>query len=154
MAVLSFITLVGFMSIRLLIMSSVLFVTTAVAKDISIYRWVDENNVVHFSQQQPTAEGYSQLTTFSSYKAKTKKTNENPKFLTVQAKNQHDQMQKNDDIFKKNCQSAKLNLKMLNSFDKILVKDEEGNSTLLDNKQKKKQIEDNKKNIDLYCDKK
>ena len=32
---------------------TIYFVTSAVAQNVTVYRWVDKNNVVHFSQHQP-----------------------------------------------------------------------------------------------------
>jgi len=40
------------------IYSVVMFSTSAIAKGIAIYSWVDENNVVHFSQYQPQLDNY------------------------------------------------------------------------------------------------
>ncbi|WP_159821408.1 DUF4124 domain-containing protein [Colwellia sp. 20A7] len=58
-------------SLAFIILSFITFVSSSVlAKDIPIYRWVDENNVVHFSQNQPKDSHYSELTANSSYKTK------------------------------------------------------------------------------------
>ena len=60
-----------FINLIFIILSFITFFSTNVlAKDIPIYRWVDENNVVHFSQSQPKDDNYTELTTNSSYQAK------------------------------------------------------------------------------------
>ncbi|PHR80549.1 MAG: DUF4124 domain-containing protein [Colwellia sp.] len=136
---------------------AVIFSTSTIAKDIAIYRWVDENSVVHFSQHQPQNTNYSELTTFASYKAKQQSKNiKSPsvdKQLTQQQyeKKQTEILAKNKVIAEKNCTAAQLNLKTLNSFSKITILDSDGISRVLTDKEKKTQITQNNKHVDLYC---
>lgn len=138
---------------------AVVFSTNVIAKDIAIFRWVDENNVVHFSQHQPQHSNYSQLTTFSSYKAREK---EIPKQNTLPSvddplveleKERAAVIAKNKEIAKKNCDAARLNEKMLNSFDKIMITAPDGKSNVLSEKEKNAQLELSRKQIDMYCTK-
>ena len=139
--------------------SAVIFSTNVIAKDIAIYRWVDENNVVHFSQHQPQGENYSQLTTVSSYQAREKELEKDSTIPSVDEQlSQYEQekaevLAKNKEIADKNCKAAKLNEKMLNSFDKVMVTDSEGKSKALTNKEKKSQLTLSKKHINMYCEK-
>ena len=134
--------------------------TNVLAKEIAIYRWVDANNVVHFSQNLPKNDNYTQLNTVSSFKALSKEA----RLEKSMQKNAEDKRQKqqddtatNKDTFEKNCQSAQLNIKMLSSFDEVLITEENSDGTktdrALNDKEKKETLALNKKHIDLYCDK-
>ncbi|MDX2368243.1 MAG: DUF4124 domain-containing protein [Colwellia sp.] len=144
------------------ICSAIMFSTSAIAKDIAIFRWVDENNVVHFSQHQPKDKNYSQLTTFASYKAKKKSESggsENKKLPSVDEqiskheKKQAEILEKNKLIAEKNCKAAQLNIKMLNSFSKMTMLDSDGKNRVLTDKEKKAQVTLSNKHVDLYCNK-
>jgi len=154
------------MSIRHLafvtICCAVMFSNSATAKEIAIYRWVDENNVVHFSQHQPKNNSYSQLTTFASYKAKqqseinktgNKQLPSVDEQVTQYEKAQAEILEKNKVIAEKNCKAAQLNIKMLNSSSKITILGSDGANRVLTDKEKKAQVTLSNKHIDLYCDK-
>lgn len=143
-----------------LVLATVTLSANVVAKKIAIYRWVDENNVVHFSQHQPQGDNYSELTTISSYNAQQKQPTETkaarPSVSEQIAKHEQEQAEieaKNKEIMTKNCKAAQLNLKMLNSFNEVLTTDANGNNKLLTEKEKKEQIALSKKHVDLYCEK-
>lgn len=137
------------------IWSVVMFSTNAIATNIAIYRWVDENNVVHFSQNQPQNSNYSQLTTFASYKAKQQSANKQlpsvDEQLSQNEKEQTKILEKNEVIAEKNCKAAQLNIKILNSFSKITTSDPDGKNRVLTDKEKKSQIILSNKHVDLYC---
>jgi vacuolar-type H+-ATPase subunit I/STV1 len=144
----------------ILLLAVVIFSTNVIAKNIAIYRWIDENNVVHFSQHLPTDDNYSQLTTVSSYNAKTKqqheRTNSMPPVneqITRHEKELAEIQAKNKEITANNCKAAQLNMKMLNSFNQIMTTDDDGKNRLLTDKEKKSQLELSKKHITLYCKK-
>lgn len=147
-------------SISIVLLSVVLFSTNAIAKDIAIYRWIDENNVVHFSQHQPKNANFSQLTTFSSYKAKKTALPQKDNLPSVDEqlskyeKDKAEVLAKNEEIAEKNCSAAKLNIKTLNSFDNVMFTDLEGKSRTLSDKEKKAQLTLSKKHIKMYCAKK
>lgn len=149
-------------SILVAICTAVILSTSAAAKDIAIYRWVDENNVVHFSQHEPQDENYSQLITFASYKANqpsdnTELPSADNKTLTVSEKlaqtekRRADILEKNKKIAEKNCNAARVNIKMLNSFSKISVSDDDGKNHVLTDKERKEQLTLSNKHVDLYC---
>jgi len=139
------------------IWSAVIFSTNIMAKDVAIYRWVDENNVVHFSQHEPQNKNFSQLTTFSSYRAKEKEQPNDAKMLSVDQqlsdyeKEKAAVLAKNKEIADKNCKAAQLNEKMLNSFDKVMITDANGKNKALSAKEKNAQLALSKKHISLYC---
>ena len=143
------------------IYSTVIFSESATAKDIAIYRWVDENKVVHFSQHQPNNNNYSQLTTFASYKAKQQSeinktgNKESPSVdwqLTQFEKAQAEILERNKIVAEKNCTAAKLNIKMLSSSGKVTILDSYGKNRVLTDKEKKAQVTLSNKHIELYCD--
>jgi len=137
--------------------SAVIFSTNVIAKEIAIYRWVDENNVVHFSQHQPQNENYSQLTTVSSYQAREKELPKSARRLSVDdqlAKYEKDKAEvlaKNEEIAEKNCKAAQLNEKTLNSFENVMFTDSDGKNRALSDKEKKAQLALSKKHISQYC---
>lgn len=139
--------------------SAVIFSTNVIAKDIAIYRWVDEKNVVHFSQHQPQNSNYSQLTTVSSYRAREKEQAKSTNTPTVDdqlaqyEKDKAEVLAKNKEIEEKNCKAAQLNEKTLNSFNKIMFTDTDGKNRALSDKEKKAQLALSKEHINLYCKK-
>ena len=139
------------------IWSAVIFSTNVIAKDIAIYRWVDDNNVVHFSQNQPKNHNYSQLTTVSSYRAKENKLPKSTKIPSVDdqlskyEKNKAEVLAKNAEIAEKNCKAAQLNEKTLNSFDSVMFTDSKGKNRALSDKEKRGQLALSKEHIDMYC---
>lgn len=146
-------------SAPLLLCFAAVISTNVIAKEIAIYRWVDENNVVHFSQHQPQNSNYSQLSTVSSYQARKKELPKSSSPTSVDAqltqyeKNKAEVLAKNAEIAEKNCQAAKLNQKMLNSLDTIMITDTDGKNKALSDKEKEAQLALSKEHISLYCKK-
>ncbi len=139
-------------------------VNSVSAKEIAIYRWVDKNNVVHFSQNLPTGEEYKELSTISSYKALSKaerKAIADQDKLDQKVEDQEKQMDettaKNKAMYDKNCKAALLNIKMLNSLDEIHVNEEKSDGTIgsrpLTPAEKEEKMTLSKKHESLYCKK-
>mgnify|MGYP005985746709 CR=1 FL=1 len=146
-------------SASIVLWSAVIFSTNVIAKDIAIYRWLDENNVVHFSQHQPKDSNYSQLTTVSSYRARENKRSNSDKRSTIDeqlSKYEQDKAEvfaKNKEIAKKNCKAAQLNEQTLNAFDSVMFTDANGQSRALSEKEKQAQLALSKEHISMFCDK-
>ncbi len=144
-------------STSIVLWSAVVFSTNVIAKDIAIYRWVDENNVVHFSQHQPQNDNYSELTTVASYQARKKELPNSANTASVDEqlsqyeKDKAEVLAKNEEIAEKNCKAAQLNEKTLNSFDSIMFTDSDGKNRALSDKEKKIQLALSKEHISLYC---
>jgi hypothetical protein len=141
-------------SVAVALWSVIVFSTNVIAKDIAVYRWVDENNVVHFSQHQPRKDNYSDLTTVSSYRAREKSLPKNTSVddkMTKYERDKVDVLAKNKQIAEKNCQAAQLNEKTLNAFDSVMFTDSEGKSRALSDKEKMAQLALSKEHIKLYC---
>ncbi|PKG83537.1 DUF4124 domain-containing protein [Colwellia sp. 75C3] len=134
------------------------------AKEIAIYRWVDKNNVVHFSQNLPKSDDYKEFSTISSYKALSKAERKMiadqdsaDKKVEDQEKQMDDTTAKNKATYEKNCKAARLNIKMLNSLDEIHVNEEKDDGTIgsrpLTPAEKADKLALSKKHEGLYCNK-
>ncbi|MBL4909750.1 MAG: DUF4124 domain-containing protein [Alteromonadaceae bacterium] len=137
---------------------TLVFSNITFSSDMTIYRWVDENKIVHFSQNQPNTGNYTQL---SAAKMKIEKPNLNilaKKELPSEDKNFNDSSSKNSsesnnaqDNEKSKCLAARKNLKTLQDFDSIKYKTLAGDFKVLTTKEKKAQLAFNKTQIELYC---
>ncbi|WP_019028598.1 DUF4124 domain-containing protein [Colwellia piezophila] len=143
-----------------LISSSV--ISLANAKDIAIYRWVDKNNIVHFSQNLPLGRDYTELSTVSTFNALSKAERQTlaeedkaAKMVADHEKLQDDIMARNKATFEKNCKAARLNIKMLNSLDEIHINEEQSDGSIgtrqLTQVEKEEKLKLSKKHQDLYC---
>lgn len=138
---------------------AVVFSTNLIAKDIDVYRWVDENNVVHFSQQLPTNKNYTQLTTVSSFQAQKRVSSKSSNGTSVDdkmtkfEKEKAEAFAKNAEIAEKNCKTAQLNEKTLNAFDSVMFTDSDGKNRALSDEEKKAKLALSKEHIDMFCKK-
>lgn len=148
------------------VLTSTLFLLSTVnvvsAKEIAIYRWVDKNNVVHFSQNLPKGDEYREFSTISSYKALSKaerkliaeQSNAEQK-ITDQEKQQDNVIAQNKATYKKNCKAARLNIKMLNSLNDVHINEENSDGTIgsrpLTAPEKANKLALSKKHEELYC---
>ncbi|MEY8213211.1 MAG: DUF4124 domain-containing protein [Colwellia sp.] len=134
------------------------------AKEIAIYRWLDKNNIVHFSQNLPKNDEYKELSTIASYKALSKaerkiiaEQDKVEQKVADQEKQQDDVIAKNKATFERNCKAARLNIKMLNSLDEIHINEENSDGTIgsrqLTSAEKAEKLTLSKKHKDLYCNK-
>jgi len=116
----------------------------AIADNVTVYRWVDKNNVVHFSQHQPTHNNYTELTLSNVVKVK-KKIEEK-----AQIKSEN-QTALNITGSTERCEEAKANVRTLEAYDKIQYTDAQGQVQVLSPLEKQQQLEINKKQIEVYC---
>jgi hypothetical protein len=134
------------------------------AKEIAIYRWVDKDNIVHFSQNLPTNDDYKEFSTISSYKALSKAERKiiadqdtADKKIEDKEKQIDEVTAKNKATYEKNCKAAQLNIKMLNSLDEIHVNEEKDDGTIgsrpLTTAEKAEKLALSKKHEGLYCNK-
>ncbi len=132
------------------------------AQDVSIYRWVDKNNVVHFSENLPKDNDYRELSTVSSYKALSKaqrnalaEEQHSAQLIAEQEKQQNSAMAKNKEIFEKNCKAARLNIKMLNTQEPVFVSEEKSDGSIgnrpLSAEEKIAKLTLSKEQETLYC---
>lgn len=129
--------------------------TTVSAEGMVIYRWVDEDNVVHFSQHQPSHNNYTEIT---MAKSATPAPSESPSVASdvsstltnneTAPTNQSLVAQK----MAERCEEAKQNIKTLTNFDDIQYTDEDGNTTLLSEEDKKQQLALSQRQVEVYCE--
>ena len=129
---------------------------TVAAQETSIYRWVDSNNVVHYSHEHPNDRDYARVNVQVSYEPTDDlavKTDEN-NLKTEEAKDKQakiDLSKQSAEVIKQNCESAKVNLKILSGFEKILYKDPDGESRLLSPEEKQEQLALSQQYEEVYC---
>ncbi|GLX80054.1 hypothetical protein tinsulaeT_33940 [Thalassotalea insulae] len=116
------------------------------ADNFTVYRWVDKNNVVHFSQNQPSHDNYTELT-LSNLEKKPEKDTVAEKTQDQQQTTQEDQTDLNN-----KCQEAKTNLNTLKGFDNIQYTDSNGAAKVLSEVEKSQQIAINEKYVEVYCE--
>lgn len=120
------------------------------AEKLTVYRWIDENNVVHFSQHQPAHDNYTEIDMINNKNAATQ--------IETKVAEQQVPIDKPDltNIYSENtdnkkCQTAKENLVTLQNFDKIQYKDENGNIKVLSDIEKQQQLAINTTQAEVYC---
>ncbi|WP_206484044.1 DUF4124 domain-containing protein [Thalassotalea sp. G2M2-11] len=132
-----------FISVSLLCISGV-----SLANNITVYRWVDENNVVHFSQNQPGHNNYTELTLANFEKNKPKMVAQKVKSDRVSNKQASPQSLNSDS---NKCEEAKANVKTLKAYDNIQYTDSTGTVQVLSDLEKSQQLEINEKHVEVYC---
>lgn len=129
--------------------------TTVSAEGMVIYRWVDEDNVVHFSQHQPSHNNYTEIT---MAKSATPAPSESPSVasdLSSTLTNNETAPTNQSLVAQKmaeRCEEAKQNIKTLTNFDDIQYTDEDGNTTLLSEEDKKQQLALSQRQVEVYCE--
>lgn len=123
------------------------------ADDRIIYRWVSEDNVVHFSQNQPASGQYTEIrvanTRLSKDNAESKVDKKSDSTALAKSKKIDTQIKLPD--LTEQCEEAKNNLATLTNFARVRFVDENGETQMLDDEQQKEQISINEKRIEVYC---
>ncbi|GHG02364.1 DUF4124 domain-containing protein [Thalassotalea marina] len=135
---------------------TIYFVTSAVAQNVTVYRWVDKNNVVHFSQHQPNHNDYTELSlsVFNKTNTKLPKDDKSPA-ASGNSKGTQGNVNTNStkvDATKSKCDEAKANVATLKNHDNIQYTDENGQVQVLTELEKKQQLAINEKQVEVYCD--
>jgi hypothetical protein len=130
-----------------LLLSLLGFSSLSFAQEIIIYRWVDGNNVVHFSQNQPKHDDYTEI---SMQQLTHNKPSTNAAQTPATITNEED-AKKISEKSSERCAIAKNNLATLEKFDLIQYKTATGDMKILSAKEKKDQLELNKQQVDLFC---
>jgi len=132
----------------LILLLALIFSNSVFGSQVTIYRWVDNNNIVHFSQNQPSKGSYTQL---SSSQMKVEKSRINAAAQMKAALEEDAKKEKIIDDEKNKCLTAQKNLKTLKDFDNIKYKTASGEYKVLTAKEKKAQLVFNKTQVELYC---
>ena len=139
-------------TLSLLFVSLVSFNVSA-AEKLTVYRWIDKDNVVHFSQSQPKHDNYTEISMSNNKSANAMTNNEGSS--ENQGSNSDSFASNNglNDAKNDQCANARENIKTLEEFKKIQYKDENGKMQVLSDLEKKQQLEMNKKQAEVYCTK-
>ena len=138
----------------------ILLPLTGSAQDTTVYRWVDGNNIVHFSHEHPTDKDYAQINVQVAY-APVLPEGEDSSFVDQwlaeraaekAADSELQKARKTAELIEQNCRAAQVNLKMLDGFERILFKEPDGSSRLLSPEEKQEQLMLNQKHVEIYCD--
>ncbi|SEK29583.1 hypothetical protein SAMN05216262_1012 [Colwellia chukchiensis] len=142
-----------FKILTLLFTVSVYFDVTA-AERLTIYRWVDKENIVHFSQHQPAHDDYIEMSMINNQKSTATMAKNltgqglpiDDSALTNKANTEQMRIASND-----KCVTARENINTLENFDNIQYKDEQGNIKILTALEKQQQLAMNTKQAEVYC---
>ncbi len=128
-----------------------------------IYKWVDDDGKVHYSETRPTGQAAKKMRVptripkdNSTYKRPSFKTDKNDE-EKADAKNQQDKARQQEDKGlsaeekAKRCARARQVLETLSAGDRVRQKDAEGNISVLTEEQKQERIGREKKKINRYC---
>lgn len=140
------------MRLKLLAIGLLLHCTSVAASNTVVYRWVDDNNVVHYSHEHPANKDFAEVKVHVAYSPP-------PKADIVEEATPEDT--ENDDsidisklsaeVITQNCESAKVNLNILNSFERILIKEADGTDRALSEDEILEQVALSNKYVDVYC---
>ncbi|MEW6991429.1 hypothetical protein AADZ91_12135 [Colwelliaceae bacterium 6441] len=115
------------------------------ADNVTIYRWVDSNNIVHFSQQQPKHDNYTELSMANAKQPQKENRATSPEKTQPAPKSI-------PPVLNDKCEAAKTNVKTLTDFDNVQYTDSQGVVQMLSKKEKAQQLEINKKQVEVFCD--
>ncbi|MBA6353937.1 DUF4124 domain-containing protein [Colwellia sp. BRX9-1] len=141
------------MSFRILLFGLIFYFSFCSASELMVYRWVDENNVVHFSQHQPVGDEYTQFLV-SNQSSVTSRADiiTNPLVSDDDVISQQNQDNLTATINRpEKCLKAQENIAMLMAFDKVQYTDEEGSKQILTKTEKQQQLAINQKRTEVYC---
>lgn len=129
-----------------------LFVTgNSFAENTKVYRWVDKNDVVHFSQHQPMDDSFIEISIANK--------DESAKDSLAPEKNAQNDIIKNSekrkDLTNMNemCAEAMNNVSTLTNFDNVQFTNKDGNVKILSKQEKQQQLEIDQKKTEVYCSK-
>ncbi len=141
------------MSFRILFLGLIFFSNQTFSSELTVYRWVDKNNVVHFSQHQPVGDEYTQFLVSNQSKIISRADKVNGDI----SPEDNTALQKNESVISptidtsEKCKEAKENVSMLMAFDKVQYTDENGKKQVLTKQEKQQQLAVNKKRTEVYC---
>lgn len=133
---------------RILLLTAIMIFASSASA--GLYKWVDDEGNVHYSQKRPRDQQYKRLKAPASapessqplYQSTKQKSPSNSVVATETAKNEK--------IRADNCTKAKKNLNSYQIYRRIRNKD--GSVTVIDDKERARQIESAKKAITQFCE--
>ncbi len=125
-----------------------------------LYKWVDEYGNVTYSERKPPGQQAEEIKVrtgpasssnsseqLDSMREKTDNQRKDREFAT----NAANENQKEIEVFKKNCEIARQNRRVLQNSSRIQNTDGQGNNYFLDQKEIQAKLQQTNKQIELYC---
>jgi len=132
---------------RILLLTTLMIITSAASA--GLYKWVDNDGNVHYSQKPPRGQQFKKLKAPAPAPEDSKRLYESINLEKKSGNVAEKEEAKNEKIRARNCKIAKQNLKSYQLSRR--VRDEDGKVTILDDNERAKQIEMAKKDINKYC---
>ncbi|WP_372766849.1 DUF4124 domain-containing protein [Pseudoalteromonas sp.] len=137
-----------FTVITLLFTIVICFANKAIAKQLTVYSWVDEKGVAHFSYvEPPQKEGVRsfELKDHSSFGAEKRKLEVGQESVT------DDDTDPLINRKKEYCENAKHNLSVLENYSQVTQVDDKGREIIISGDEKEKYIKQAKQRIKAFC---
>ena len=115
-----------------------------------LYKWVDNEGNVHYSQKRPANKQYKSIKAPAAAPASSKPLYQTDDSTVKPGATAASESAKNKEIRASNCTKAKKNLSNYQVHRRM--RDKDGNVTVIDDKVRAKQIENATKAISNYCD--
>ncbi len=130
----------------LLLTVMIIFASSASA---GLYKWVDDEGNVHYSQKRPLDQQYQRLKAPASAPENSTNLYQSTKQKSPANNIIDTETAKNEKIRAKNCTKAKKNLNNYTVYRRF--RDKDGNVTIIDDKDRAKQIKEAKQAISDFC---
>lgn len=133
--------------IAIALLGSLCFASSAMAKQLTVYSWVDKNGVAHFSYVEPSnKQGVRSFelkdhTSFGAEERKLEMANE-------KRSNEIDPLIARKQEY---CNNAKHNLSVLENYDEVTQTDKSGQKVTIAGSDKEKYIKTAKQRIKAFC---
>jgi len=125
------------------------------AENVTIYRWFDEHNVVHFSQHQPDRDDYIEISMSNNTKSSViideASRDESFKLQNNTFADSSEESNFNNELNNEKCLTARENITTLANFDKVQYKSGQGSVEILTALEKQQQLTMNRKQAEVYC---
>jgi len=131
----------------LLLTTMMIFAASASA---GLYKWVDNEGNVHYSQKRPANQQFKKLKAPPPAPETSKSLYQSSEPAKPASSTAAAETAKNQKIRADNCEKAKKNLNNYQIHRRM--RDKDGNVTIIDDKVRASQIENAKKAISNYCD--
>jgi hypothetical protein len=125
------------------------------AEKMTVYRWFDEHNVVHFSQHQPDRDDYIEISMSNNKKSSViideASSDESLKLRNNTLGDSSEESNVNYELNDEKCLTARENITTLANFDTIQYKNGQGSVEILTALEKQQQLMMNRKQAEVYC---
>ncbi|MBA6341939.1 DUF4124 domain-containing protein [Colwellia sp. MB02u-10] len=125
------------------------------AEKMTVYRWFDEHNVVHFSQHQPDRDDYIEISMSNNKKYSViideASSDESLELQNNTLGDSSEESNVNNELNDERCLTARENITTLANFDNVQFKGGQGSVEILTTLEKQQQLTMNRKQAEVYC---